>query len=137
MGPSASIRVKVEINLSNYFAGVFGDDPSDIMPAMNIPKTYSLSAEAWGLYADKITALDWVMKLGVLIQQSDMQTAPTISQLATLIIRRAKSPVVTLSQILAPSLIRSRMKALSGVPKDDLSRSPAFNRAQVPRRRFR
>lgn len=123
MGPSASGRVKIEINLANYFAGVFGDDPADIMPATNIPKTYSISPEAWALYADTINGLSWMGRLDVKLKRTEMQTVPTISQMASLIAGRAKSSMSMLSQMLEFSPLRSRLKAKSFVrPRSEATR---------------
>lgn len=79
---------EIEDRLIDYFAGHFGDDPSVLTPATNIPKMYNLGASQWAMFADVLSQLPWVVKLHVRLAQKEMVTVPQIQQLANLIVRK-------------------------------------------------
>lgn len=84
---------EIEDRLIDYFARHFGDDPSDLTPATNIPKTYNIGASPWAAFADKLSQLPWMVKLRVRLAQKEMVTVPQIQQLANLIVRKLQHVV--------------------------------------------
>ncbi|TIX17078.1 MAG: hypothetical protein E5V46_00280 [Mesorhizobium sp.] len=110
---------EIEDRLIDYFSSHFGDDPSVLTPATNIPKTYNINTLGWAAFADALSKLPWMVKLHVRLAQKEMVTVPQIQQLANLIVRK-------LQNVVAVPTIASEVLTL-----DSLMKAHEFMEAKV------
>ena len=102
----------IENDLVDYFATRFGTNPSALTPATNVKQMYNFSPAAWAQLADTLSMLPWMVHLGVVLAESEMNNVSTLAQIAALIQKHIKHVVAPSADVqvspLAPLMKLSR-----------------------------